>query len=168
MGSKMKRTNKLIIFAFVCLIPIVFAAIPLSNAAYGTIDADTHIFDSGTGYKRVRADWSVESVPSIDVFILTTAQYTTWVATPNVDRTAYVWRALSTSSGSHTHTIDEASSYFVVFSNENGGVGAYGDYEMTWWLGTDIPAFELLGVLFGILFIGMCFYLGRRLKVQRI
>jgi hypothetical protein len=163
----MKNSNKLIILAVFCLIPILFAMIPSGNAVLGSIPADHHIEDHDTGYNRILVEWSVTSGPAIDIFIFTALQYAAWVPTANIDPVAYVYKNTDSMGGGKTQDLDESETYYVVWSNENGGSPADGDYSVTWTY-NPIPAFGLLGIFFGILFIGLCFYLGRRLTTPRI
>ena len=164
----MKRFNKLIIFAMLCLLPIVVAMIPASNApSYNTILGDHHQLECETGYKRVSMSWTVTSGPDIDVYIFTAAQYSMWALDPNTYPDAWVFRLSNTSSGTLEQVITKSLGYCAVFSNEmNGTHTASGTFTIEW--SNVIPGFGLYSVLFSILFIGICVYMGRKFKLQRI
>ena len=158
----------------VCLIPIVCAMIPVSNAytvTHTRILGDTHIVEHGGGFNRVRWTWSInEPCPGIDIFIFTEPQYLVWELNPDQDPVLYIKKGYFTTSGAQDLMIRESDNYTIVFSNEHGGSTVEGVFTVTWWNAV-LPGFNrnwliiILAVISGIA-IALNIYL--MLKVRRL
>jgi len=157
----MKKFRILLLLIMISLIPALLNIIPISKGT-GISAGSYYTFSSNSGFKTVRVTWTVTIGSGIDVFILDSAQYSSWISNPTQNPSSAVGAAYGTIAGEMTRTISRSKTYYVVYSNVNGG--GYVDTEMgAYWSGGGIPGFEFMMAFIGILvLIGIALYLKKR------
>ncbi len=142
------------------LLIIVLTQIPTSKAQ--TInDGDYYIYGPNSGFNKLTVHWDVYSGPAIDVFIFTSAQYTSWLSIFPADPISAVHESYDTSSGEITMTIHRTTTYYVILSNANGLTPASMTSGASWSGG--IAGFEFIMTFLGIItLIGIALSLKKR------
>lgn len=141
------------------IVSVIFNVVPTSKA----LNAGFYDIFSESGFSNVRVYWSVSSGPAIDVFILTSSQYSAWLLDTNQYPSTYIAEYLSTSGGDVQKSIAPSDTTYVIFSNVHGGSPVIFSSEGTSWSGGNIVGFEFIMAFFGILaLIGITILLRRK------
>jgi hypothetical protein len=157
MGKINVKTKISLVLVIVLTISMVSTVVPIAMA---TLPGDYEEFGPDSGNSKVRAHWEGVTSPGFDVFIFTATQYALWLINPTQDPTSYVGASFSvTGNGELTRTLNPGSTYYVVYSNANGGSDvSYSSIGAAWSAG--VPGFEFILVFIGLLvLIGIVFYL---------
>jgi hypothetical protein len=162
--KKMKSWKVLtIIWVVLLIIPLVLTQLPISKAQTFINAGLYNVGGPSTGYNNVHVTWNVETPYGIDVFLFTSAQCTSWIASLPADPTSAIQAHYNTSLGDFEQSISKSTVYYVIFSNVKNPSDALVTLDYTW--SNTIAGFEFLMVFIGILtLIGIVFSLRERSK----
>ncbi len=157
----MKSTKS--IFVLLLFLPLLATIIPTSNAEYTIIPGTYVNYEADyDNCKKLEGSYEITSGQTIDVFILTTAEYTLWQLNTTLDPITYVAAKFDTLQGSISAKIPAGNVYYLVFSNVHGSLDATGTFTYQC---SSIPGFGCIAIFMILVTIAIGFYLLKKKSI---
>ena len=128
------------------------SAIPTVSAENHDILSSYYRYYSHPMKSNIMATWIVNSGPNIDFYIFTASQYSSWMSGGYLTSAAAVYKSLNSAGGVCNRVLSIHETYYVIFSNVDGGSTSNVDITVNW-IGIGIPGFELVALIVGLLIV---------------